>query len=210
MIKPKKIAIITSLIIFMTIAAIIGLGYYHSFQKIKVTLSNGIEANIYKEDSHEGQVSPTSNLKDPVNSIRLKKGNYYIKSKATSEYVAEVIPIQLSDKPVSITINPDYTQQKLDNLLGSERSSIDRVITQTYNTLPTYYTIQKGKLYMHGEWYATKLIPKNSNDLDSLSIILHKDKNNWTVATKPPEIIIGIPNYPAIPKDIIRDVNNFL
>jgi hypothetical protein len=194
----------------LTGAVIFGWKYYHSYQKVNVILKGNVKASIYQEDVHEGSALPVKNLAEELSSVRLKKGNYYIKSEATKEYESTIIPIQLADKPISITVNPDFTAQKLDGLLGAEKASIDSVLTQTYPSVHSYYSIQNGKLYRHGEWYATKFIPNNPAILDTLRVILKKDKNTWVVSTKPPEIVIGIPNYPSIPADIIRDVNNFL
>lgn len=187
--------------------------YLRSYQYLTVTVDQSTQALIYKTNAADKAVSsvPTgspSKILAATEKIKLKKGYYIITSKASNDYKTFSTDIHLSDTPQTITVKPDYNDQRLAALLKAELPLIEAAINAKYPTLSDTYSIDKQKLYKRGEWCGVKLIPENKQLYDKRGVILKKARGKWAVITDPPEIVIGTPVYPNIPKEILRAVNS--
>jgi len=204
-----------STILFVSV--VLAFNYFTSFQTLSISFAhNSLKAEIYPANSGDGadELSYIHSLVESVGedkTVRLKKGTYIVKSPQSGDYKETLTRVVLESSKESVFIQPDYTDQKLNNLLTQESTAIHTAIAAKYRRIPELYTISQGKLFGQGEWYATTLVYKNQADLyqsDTLRIILHKDGDSWKVATTPPEIIISKVIYPDIPSFVIDGANN--
>lgn len=144
--------------------------------------------------------------------LTLKKGKYVVVSSASSDYNSQTSTVTLAEQPEKVVIDPQYNTKKLGDLLNENLATIKQVITQKLSPSIASYEIRPGKLYENGEWYATTVIPKLSeeerrlNYTDTYRIVLRKANSTWVVATLP-ELTLSHLVYPDIPKDILVDVN---
>lgn len=136
--------------------------------------------------------------------IRLKPGTYAILFSGNGY---EDIPKDVTiDSNITIkTPAMQYTQDKLNTILGSERDAIRARLFAGTNLVG--YTPDQEKLYDMGEWYSAQLMPDNINTQDKLVVIMHKENGEWKVVAKPSLIFFTL-DYPNIPTDVIRTVNN--
>jgi 5-hydroxyisourate hydrolase-like protein (transthyretin family) len=143
---------------------------------------------------------------------KLKKGTYRIEFSGTG-YQTQSTKIVLDAKPESITIYPAYSKEKLRSLLTNELSSIIATINTAFPITQSTYEIEIGNLYKLGQWYATTIHIKQTeeeereNYIDRYKIILSKESGTWKIITNPPEIIISKKKYPKVPSDILLEVN---
>lgn len=107
---------------------------------------------------------------------------------------------QSSSKPVKIDLK---------KLLQAERSTIIGVLTREYPAIFTDYSIGEGTLYGNGEWYGTVLTYRGSDtqNRDTLRILMQKKNNIWTLRTTPPAILLSTVEYPDVPKSILDSIN---
>lgn len=207
---------------FFVIVIIAGIllfiNYNNSFQKLTVTIegNQNIQAKMYlassadgaSETSHENTVITT--IKN-TETVRIKKGIYVIVLPGQSDYKEVKKRVELADEKISITFDPDYTDSKLTALLQQQANDIQQAIFEKYPSMPSLYNINPGKLYKHGDWYATTLIYKDQSDdflSDTLRLVVQKEDSAWIVVTNPPQIIVSKVVYPDIPSAVVDDINN--
>lgn len=192
---------ITSLLILLVICAYALWSYIFSFQTVTFTFDQKLG---YIELLHDNtKLYPVNNQP-----IKLKKG----------EYVARNIGTSIAPNPRTVTINEtkrtlhvefDYTQQYLDTLYESQRTSIEAGLFEKYPIIKDAYRLQYGKLYHHGEIYGASLvaIDKSGDNTDTLHVIMKKKDSSWHVASRPPTPILSAPDYPDIDASILRAIN---
>lgn len=170
------------------------------------------------DDSDKGpEIVKTSVQKE----IRLRPGSYLVKYSGSKDYQEESETV-LIDKPTElITPKLNYTNDKLIQILESEKSAIHVVLSPSIPN-PKYY-IKAEALFGEGDWYAAQLMPKDwyspnvpkniiprptndNNTLDILKVIMKKDSDQWKIVVGP-SIVIAISDYPDIPQDVIRSAN---
>lgn len=211
----RRRIVVIGLSSLITIGIFVGaLNYFMSFGYLNLKLGSGVTAKIYADKSTEDHIQ--YDQKSPVatanssQKIKLKKASYVVVSEASQDYEKIVSQAKISDKITSLEISPSYSKQKLDSLLVQEQDLIKQAISSKYPALAQSYMLAPGKLYAQGEWYGAKLTPLDPNTYDPRRIILEKKDNSWQIITDPPPIVVGLPVYPVIPRDVVSDVNNFL
>ncbi len=205
----KKIVIIIGILVLIIVITLYTAGYINSQQYITVKYKNISKVTIQKfkqgtKGAQDKIVIPKSGLK-----IKVPKGNYLLKYTGNAGYASDYENINIGDKSVSISFDPDYSEEKLINMLDQDFENIKIVLNTKYQNMRDY-SIEKGKLYKKGKWYSTTL-QYNGNDMfnyDTLRLVMVKEEGSWKLVTNPPSIIISHQAYPSIPMDILKDLNN--
>ena len=123
-----------------------------------------------------------------------------------------VASIQQTSTPVKeqprITPKP-LSSTDLQVRLASEIPAIQVVITSSFPQLSQLYMIEKERLFEQGQWYGAILTYKgtDSDNRDTLRLILQKKGEKWIIRTTPPQIIVSSVTYPDIPKTILDTLN---
>jgi len=155
-----------------------------------------------------GSIIHSSTQKDDI--VRVpKSSNISIEFKGIDGYETNTREISIGQSPKSITVEPFYSKERLATLAESERSLISKNIN-TYNTdISKLYTLSDYTLYRFGEWACVTLEWKGkySQNSDDQRVILKKESDDWKVVGEP-SILFFYKNYPDIPIDILRSVNN--
>lgn len=183
-------------------------GYFSDHQKITITVESGAEqtqTTISKTGSSDKKTIQYGQT------FRMKKGNYHLETTGT-DFVTLGTDIEIKDKDTTITLSPNYTTDKLNHLLKEQQKALRSTIVQAFPKVDRSYTVNPGKLYRTGQWYATFLVktpPTGSVAYyDHYRIVLKKEGGTWKTVTSIPEISLSSKKYPDIPKDILIDVNN--
>lgn len=210
--RGKIILLITILLVIF--GSFAGYNYLNSTQLLSIDLSTQVTnpTITISENTETSDSGSEVNYSNIGSEIKLKKGNYRVTFQAEN-FTEQNIDVSLDDQPETLTIAPTYTDEQLSKLLKSEGTNITKVINQQIPETTSTYEITDGKLYQLGEWYAARLSIKQTpeqereNYIDIYKIVLKKEGEQWKLVTKPPELIISSPKYPAIPEEILIDVN---
>lgn len=113
------------------------------------------------------------------------------------------------NKPLKITLQPDYSQDKYTKMIEDSKPEIEKLIREKYPKAMDY-KIDTGKMFEYGKWYCTKLIYQGeySKSSDNLRILLKNEDGKWQLATEP-NIILLQKNYSDIPQKILSIANNY-
>lgn len=202
----KKYIIIASVLILLLFAGL-GANYLLSLRKITFTLQNDVTgASVY--DSKDKEVK---RFEKEGGSALLRAGRYYA-IPAGENISKDKINFTVDDKDSTITINPAYSSEYLAKLLKKEKSAIEAAITKKYTSALSDYTLERGALYNHGEWFGGLLAPKVSHTRDRRDpyrIVLHKKDDSWEVVRRP-EYILTASRYQEVPVDILRKINELV
>lgn len=212
----KKIILLlfTVVIIIGAILFIMRIKSYQTVEIKSMEKNSGLVLDVYHHD-HEEDISSTTKQEPAISSIpgnmtfKLKNGGYRLVSRQNDKYEQVIIDFNVSGQSLSLDIVTSFSDKELASLLPKEKQTIDRTIMKTYPSLGGIFVINGGKLFKHGEWYATTLTSKSTSnsDNDTLRIILEKKNGNWDVITKPPDLVISNMKYPDVPKDVIKSTN---
>lgn len=200
--KYIKYIIIIIVIILLILSGIFILNYFLSLRDVSINFQQqDITINIY--NSSEKLQKTISNNQ----TIKLSKGGYYYIpdcNNCSNNKINFTV-----DNNMSLTINPDYSENYLSQLLSQEKNIIENLLQQKYPDIINNYEKVDDKLYQKGEWYSAKLIQKIGDQLDYTPVyrlIFHKNNNNWEMVVTP-RMIIAKKDFPNIPINIIDDVN---
>lgn len=208
------------LIILLVIAPAIGLlsfMYFSSFVTINIAIdSEGkpLTAVLYSYDHDNEEISEAQNTIALMTftasgNYRVKKGTYIFTNPATEDFkkTSQIITVGKNDE--RFTVKPDYSTEKLNSLLQAENPIIDRMLVSKYPAISQKFSIELGKLYNRGEWYATRLVSNevDPTNNDSLKVVFRKQAEAWAIITIPPDIFISHVKYPQIPRHILVDLN---
>lgn len=93
--------------------------------------------------------------------------------------------------------------------IKDETPAILSIIQTAYPKIITDYTIGTGKLYNEGKWYGTTLTYKgtDTNNRDTLRVLLQKKGESWIIRTTPPEPILSAKKYPDVPISVLKAIN---
>lgn len=178
--------------------------YFASTRTVAVTAKNITGYTVDEEDKTGKKMSAAKK------SFRIKKDKAYtLNYTGASGYADGVVPIDTSTK--SVTINPDYSAEKLNQMLVSEMSALTTAILASGTSIDALYTINQGSLSHFGEWYFTTLTYKGSSEdasSDTLVVGLQKKNGAWQ-ATLPPDIVFTTAAYPDAPRDFINAANAY-
>ena len=195
--------------IFLLLVAVFGYWKWtERYQKITINSTPSSAVTFYESDDNKPLESRTVVLAAPKpGEYKIKRGNYQYVANGGGDYAKRVGSIAVGNKPVALTITLSYSPEKLASLLKIEQPAALQALNKKYPSQMAGYTPSNGKLYDMGQWYGVKLTPKTPNQ-DTYRVVLHKDGNTWKVMTTP-SIILSSPVYPAIPHDILSDIDNF-
>jgi hypothetical protein len=140
--------------------------------------------------------------------MKLKKGAYQLITSGT-DVRKTTENLQVGDQPITKDMYIPLSDEFLQKQLAAESSAIHQTIIDRYPQLASLYTINPGKLYGRGEWYGTVLtyIGTDSDNRDSLRILLQKQGNSWHVVTTPPQPLLSAKKLPDVPSYILSDIN---
>lgn len=209
----KKYLMILIFIFLTIISFIFYLNYLNSLQKLTIRYKN-VRNIVIIEDFIANNSADNSKIIATVNksgeTITLPKKNYFIQYKPMNGYVGKNISLALFDEKKSVIIDPDFTDNRLEEIRKVEFNNIKNSLIKSYPNIEKLYNIQPGKLYKKGEWYGTTLqyIGGDFTNADTLRLITNKKLGKWILITKPPSITLDRFLYPSIPIDILDDVNN--
>ena len=165
-----------------------------------------LSISVHRKDS--GADSPTHIATfSKSTALQLTQGDYYYV--VTGERTApEAVNFKVPDQ-TTFRIDPDYSSIYLAGIRNDEVESINQVIETRYAKIANDYIIHPGKLYKQGQWYATLITNRKSNNdtpLDEYRIVLQKQNDQWVIITTP-EISLSVLTFPEVPKDILSDIN---
>lgn len=194
------------------IAIILGFIFYgKNDNKVNVgfVLPENTSLTIYEPFTAEGLVEENKILRTITSS-----GNYDFSKGFTYSYIAENTntfePVKgsfVAQNGTTVNITFDYSKEYLINKLKEESAAINSAITQKYPEQMGYYTLNYGKLYKDGKWFAGKLVPNiNKDRLDVFQVVMHKENDGWKVITTP-DISLSKDVYPDVPRDVLEELN---
>ncbi len=208
-----------SVIVILAIASVVILGgllYLNSFQKLTIIYGdqiNGVKTTIYRHE-HDDDALPTDGdiVKEIANTttFKLKRGSYLIVSSNTDDYAEKDQVVVLSDEPISIDVNPEYSEKKKKQVLNAESKSLRQQLAQQYPDTERFYTVGNEVLVNRGTWYGATLLPNSlvpEENKDVLRIVAQKKNSKWEYVMSFPEILVSKAQYPTIPAGVIKEVN---
>jgi hypothetical protein len=201
------------LLFLLIIGGVVGfvMNYPRSFTNISVETSIKEPIKLYKaNNSMDYKYNQNKDYKTFTGNqiLRVKRGSYVaIITDPDNIYNQTEFKFTSLSNNFELKINPDYNNAKLTSLLENEGPLIHKVIKSKYPNTVSEYNIAKESLFKQGQWYGALLKSHNPAN-DSYRIILEKKGDNWVVVTSPPQIIIGQPDYPNIPYDVISGVDS--
>ncbi len=203
----RRLLIIFGVLVVASIGGLYGFRYYRSFRNVTLVSTNGVLVELgTKADPHETSDNSIGSLKAQTSTnttVRLRNGTYLVKfSESGKQDVYRTINVPETTQIKSPDL--DLSQSKLNQLLaatGEAPRSTTLSIVGASN-----YSVSYEALYKQGDWYAAVLSPKLAG-LDRQRVILNKTNGAWKVAASP-AIVFYIGDFPKIPEQIIRDINN--
>lgn len=179
--------------------------------------ANGVVASIYKVDTSDDSLDfdkdkPLAQMTSSA-TIDLKQGSYVVLASGDG-FAEQREVIELGETPEEVQVNPDYSAERLEDLLKNEENAALRILQSGVPDLTSgEYRIYDGRLYKQGQWYGT-VITKNATDkqreqgyYDVFKVVLEKNDGEWALITKTPLLHIGQPDYPNIPLSVLTDIN---
>ena len=140
--------------------------------------------------------------------IRLKKGTYVIKKSGKNiTHESQSIYIGSNTKDIPVTLN--YSYEYLQQIYQNEKENITKTLYRAYPKTKGLYTLSGDRLYHQGELFGAALVFHTATDdnADTLHVVMKKQGNTWKVLSNPPEPILSKQNYPSIPREILRAIN---
>lgn len=210
MINRRKILISLLLVVLIAFGFIFSLSYLGS-NKLIVEYKNADIVSVYTKENFNNNFldKKSATVKQSGQAIRLQKGEYVVTYSGVGSYSGGSTEISINEGDKKITINPTFSDDKLNAILSDELPSINSSIQKQIPGV-SLYLVQKGSLYSFGEWYGTTLIYNGDDpyNADSLRLIMKKQDGLWQLQTTPPQILITKAQYPDIPGEIVEAVNN--
>ena len=199
----KRFLLISGLIVILVIAVFIAVGYFLSLQKVTLVY-NPTQGDVYLTgDRIEGRMSTTSGKE-----MSLPKGVYQIHI-AGDNAQPDTRALIVQEDPITQTVPISFPTKVLDAQLTKETPAIIEHITSKFPQMLSLYTVNRGKLYDRGDWYATTLtyIGSDKDNRDTLRLVMQKVSGQWKLITTPPRPLLSIVEYPGVPKTILDDIN---
>lgn len=214
--RYKKIVLFLSALVIVIISWLF-ISYRLSLRTLVINYKNISSVSVYKtgDINNGGAEKPVAKTTFSGQQIKIPEGQYTLYYDAAQNYESKYVEVNLNEKRQVVSLSPGYSSGYLEGLLADESGSINAAIMKKYPEAGVRYTIQSGKLFGNGDWYGTTLVYKTENlrpqdlfKVDSLRIILKKEGGAWVVKTDPPDISLSKYTYPAIPEDILSEVNS--
>ena len=212
--SPRKM-LVTILGIFglFIILLVIGSSLWSKYiSKVSVTLKPsdgttiaiGTAKDTEENPAIEKQIAKTSSeLK-----VRIKPGDYLVVYTAPDK-ATQYKPITITKNETITSPKLEYTMGKLSSRLSTEKDNIHSALTTQLTTIQlSRYTYNYEALYHDGTWYAASLMPTDRlATTDPQMVVMQKQGAQWKLVAGP-KIILHIGDYPSVPSDVIRDVDN--
>ena len=101
------------------------------------------------------------------------------------------------------------TKTQLEAKLVEDLPAITAVLTTKYPLIATDYNIEAGKLFDQGQWFGTTLSYKgiDTDNRDTLRVLMQKKDGAWILRTNPPRPLLSQKDFPDVPKDILKKIN---
>lgn len=199
--RLRIIIVISAVIVSISILA--AWLYINSFQFVTISYNRSYGTITMTGGNLERPLVIVSGTK-----MKLKKGHYQLAASGTN--VRQTTEdLQVGGQPIVKNIYIALSDEFLKKQLANEEAAIQQAILEQYPVIANLYTINHGKLYGRGEWYGTVLTYRgsDSDNRDSLRILLQKDGRIWHVITTPPEPLLSAKKLPNVPSYILSDIN---
>lgn len=197
-------AYITYLVIALLLASVIAIRYFTSFATVQFSFNPSIGSITLLTDQ-KVTIQPTNH-----SPIRLKKGRYTVTSHGT-HIATNSQSITIDGSQTTYPIRFRYTDDYLQKLYQTEQLPIYTALLLAYPQIKSDYTIQHDRLYGLGEWFGATLVynHQNADNSDNLHVIMKKSSadNRWQLLSRPPRPIVSQPDYPSVPYDILKAIN---
>lgn len=211
-------------VIIIIVGGLIGYQQLTGYQQLRIDF-NGISdsgaAKIYAvpnkpTDSPESLIRNLQPVRETTEStyLRLRKGMYVVVMGDVPEYNLQYEKVVLADQPVTVVVDPAYSNARLAAMLVGELPTIQAAIKQTVPGIDTQFLLGPGRLFGKGEWYGTVIYPNKTAEelrlqyVDVYHVVLKKEGGTWKVITMPPEIVLSTVTHPNIPRQVLIDTNN--
>jgi hypothetical protein len=202
----------TLTILLILAAIIIGISiifYLQSFKTVRLNFKKAdILVNIYQNTGDDQAGETKIATLDKTGELRLQNGRYVIMPEG-EKYDRSSIKFEVKNADQTIDINPGYSASHLDSLLNIELPALHSVLTSMYPRVITGFTLDRGRLYDEGQWYATTLTQKTmtpDEEGDIYRTVLKKENGIWNIKAKP-DLLLSTKAYPNIPKAILSNIN---
>lgn len=200
-----------NIFIILILLAIILIGWFGWQQLIykktvtfQASAGTLIQIGTYIDNEEGIQIDHVLGQSSQQGSVKLTPGTYAV-TYSGDDYVRQTKAITIDSSIILTTPKLAYSSSKLTSLLNDQKDAIHGVLGSSVD-LGTY-TPANEALYTDGSWYAAQLIPTDQANQDQLVVIMHKEDNTWKVVAGP-KIVLEITNYPSVPENIIRNINN--
>lgn len=208
-----KIRQLLTVLLLVSLVAISGFVIFDYFSRTTVSfkLSSNVEEVriLSSKGSQKNQQSVLIEKISESKDVRLKPGEYTYMP-IGSNIDQSIVNFSVGGSNLSIDVNPYFTKEHLSSLFASEELAISDVLKREH-PISKVYTISKPIFYHFGEWCVITLYNNNESSgrrgADVYRAILRKYGDDWKI-TVSPRIVINYDNFPDIPSDIIKEVNN--
>lgn len=128
---------------------------------------------------------------------------------ASLAYGALTAPKQKQTPVATTSRTPEVEKPDPKPTLESEFPTINGVLLASYPKAGTDYIMGNKQFLGDNRWFAATLTYKgsDSNNRDTLRVLLEKKDNIWILRTTPPEPLLSAKKYPDVPKSILQTIN---
>ena len=180
----KKYLLIIAFILLTTISILFYFKYINSLQQLTIDYKN-VSKVVIVEDFVANN-SPENNraiatINRSGETITLPRKNYFIKYTPMSGYSKKNINLSLLDEKKVLKIDPDFSDNKLEEIRKLEFNNIKNSILESYPYINNIYDIKPGKLYKKGDWYGTTIqyIGEDYVNSDTLRLVMQKNLHGF-------------------------------
>jgi len=207
--QAKKIIIIYLSLAVVIVLGVIMINHHFSFYYVSFELAQDVTSIKVREviSSTEEVSHKDIAVLSPDQALRLKPGMY---EAVPAGDIIDHTPISfgVDQAPITIEINPPYSETHLSSLLVKELPAIHQALSRHDSSI-TAQQISHESLYLHGQWYGAIIGYTASTATmqdDYTRIILQKTNGVWKLVAGP-SVVMSYAKYPNIPKDVIDNIN---
>jgi hypothetical protein len=190
--------------------------YFFIKKVVNLNPINNSTITLIKTDNNK-EITITTKQK----TVRVRSGNYTVKYSGGGEYEDINKQIEINSITTLTTPNLNYSSKKLLSILKQFKPSINSVLSKD----PRFkdYLIENEAMYIRGEWYGARLIPKDwydpsvpadydprpineNNTKEVLKIIMQNSGGEWKIIAGP-VIVFNLEENKNIPEEVLRKVN---
>lgn len=206
--RSKRFFITIGIVAFFAVTGLIYTINYFSSSRV-VTVSAKNINNLSLSSAVSGDADDKS-YPGTTTRLRVKKDvSYRLIYTGANGYADGDVAV--TPETQNITINPDYSAEKLHGMLTGDLPTIQSIIRTEYPSIDQLYVLDTGNLAHYGEWYFTTLTYKGSSDdesSDTLVVGLQKVDNTWKF-TLTPNIVFTTHDYPDASRAFVDAANQY-